>query len=86
MVNVRILQRMVVNHDHFIVVLCGDCEPAVVPVHLVGPEVTEGAIGIHVGDGSKQGLLGGFVFKRDHEQLIVAVRIGEFDTAVHIEF
>ena len=84
-VNVGVVEGMMVNHDHFIIVLCGDREPYAVPVHLVGPKVTKGTVGIDGGHGSEESLIAGLILERDHEQLIVAVRIGEFDAAIHLE-
>ena len=84
--NVWVLEGMVVNHDHLIVILFGDRESFIVPVDLVRPEVTEGAVGIDIRNGSQQGLVRSLVFEGNHEQFVVAVGIGEFDTAVHIEF
>ena len=74
------------HHHHFIIILLSDRESFIVPIYLIRPEVTKGAVSIHIGNGSQQGLIGGLVFKRDHEQFIMAVWISEFDAAVHVEF
>ena len=53
MMNIRILKRMVMNHDHFVIILLGYRESFIVPVYLVGPKVTEGAVGINFRDRSE---------------------------------
>ena len=76
---------VVVNHHHFIVIPFGDGESRSVPIDLMGEEVSEGPIRTDFGNSAEERLLRGFVFKCDHEELVVAVRIGELDAAVHVE-
>ena len=81
----RVVQGVVVNHHHFIVILFGDGESRSVPIDLMGRKSQKVPSAPTSGTGAEERLLRGFVFKCDHEELVVAVRIGELDAAVHVE-
>ena len=86
MLNIRVLKRVVVNHHHFIVVAFGYREPFVIPVHLMRAKITKRAVGTHFRDRSQEGFSGGLSLQGNHQQFIVAMGVGEFDAAVHVEF
>lgn len=47
MLDVGILEGMVVDHHHFIIILFGDREPFVISVDLVGAKIAKRTVGIH---------------------------------------
>ena len=86
MVNIRVMQRMVVHHDHFIVVFSSDLKSPGVAIDLMRLELEKGPLRINRGNGAKKGPILGLVFKRNEEKFIMAMGISKFDATVHVEF
>ena len=83
MLELSFMQRMVVNHHHFIVICLGDWESLAVFVDLMGEEFTERPVSLHVRYSSQESLFLRFILQCNQKQFIVAMRIRVFDAAVH---
>lgn len=56
MVDVGVLQQVVVNHDHFVIILLRHREAFAIPIDLMGAEIPERAVGIDFGHGAEKRL------------------------------
>ena len=57
MVSIGVLEKVMVNHHHFVVVLFRHRKSFAITVDLMGPEIPECAVGIDLGDGAEERLL-----------------------------
>ena len=61
------LQRVVVDHHHFVLIILGDGKSLAVIVDLMREEFTERSVSFNIGDCPEQRLVLGLIFKGDHE-------------------
>lgn len=85
MLDIGVLQQVVVDHDHFVVILFRHGKSFAVPIDLMRQEVPERTIGIDFGDSAEERLVCGLILQRHHEQLVMSVGIGKLDATIHVE-
>ena len=77
------LQGMVMNHDHLIVIRRRHRKSLTVLIHLMRLKLEKGPVLVDVGNRPQQSLVLGFIVQPDHEEFVMSMWIGEFDTAIH---
>ena len=81
MLELSFLQRVMMDHHHFVIIILTDWKPLGIFIDLMGEEFTERTVSFNIRYRPKKRLFLGFVLQRDHEQLIVTVWVGEFDAS-----
>ena len=61
------LQRVVVDHHHFVLIILGDGKSLAIFVDLMREEFAERSVSFNIRDRPEQGLLLGLILQGDHE-------------------
>lgn len=81
MLELSFLERVMMDHDHFVLIILADGKSTGILIDLMGEKFTECSVPLHIRYRSKEGLFLCLIFQRNHQQLVVAMWIGELHAA-----